>query len=51
LNKITVLRDLGREVEVSEGVEAGDQVIISPPVDLREGAKVRIRTPPPEATP
>jgi hypothetical protein len=51
MHKITVVRDFGREVEVSEGVEAGDQVIISPPVDLQDGGKVRIRTPPPEATP
>lgn len=51
LHKITVVRDLGREVEVSDGVRAGDQVIISPPVDLRDGGKVQVRTPPPEATP
>ena len=51
MHKITILRDFGREVEVSEGVKAGDQVIISPPVDLQEGAKVEIRTPPPEASP
>ncbi len=51
LHKITVVRDLGREVEVSEGVQAGDQVVISPPVDLRDGGKVQVRTPPPEATP
>ena len=51
MQKITIVRDLGREVEVSEGVKAGDQVILSPPVDLQDGAKVQIRTPPPEATP
>ena len=51
MHKITITRDFGREVEVSQGVAAGDQVIVSPPVDLQDGAKVRIRAPPPEATP
>ncbi len=45
LHKITVLRDLGREVEVSSGVKDGDQVILNPAVDLAEGARVRIRPP------
>ncbi|HYA80416.1 MAG TPA: efflux RND transporter periplasmic adaptor subunit [Methylocystis sp.] len=51
LKQIRIVRDFGREVEVSEGVKEGDQVIVSPPVDLQDGAKVQIRTPPPGATP
>lgn len=51
LQKITILRDFGTEVEVSDGVKAGDQVILRPPVDLQDGAKVQIRPPPPGATP
>ena len=43
LRKITVVRDLGREVEVRSGVKQGDQVILNPTVDLAEGAKVRAR--------
>jgi RND family efflux transporter MFP subunit len=35
--EVTVTRDLGTSVEVSEGVQAGDQVILNPPVDLAEG--------------
>jgi hypothetical protein len=38
-------------VEASEGVKAGDAVILNPPVDLQDGGKVQIRAPPPEATP
>jgi RND family efflux transporter MFP subunit len=41
--KITEIRDLGTEVEVSDGVKQGDQVVITPPVDLEDGNKVRIR--------
>ena len=41
--KITVIRDLGTEVEVSDGVKQGDRVVITPPVDLEDGNKVRIR--------
>jgi multidrug efflux pump subunit AcrA (membrane-fusion protein) len=32
--KITVTRDFGTSVEVRDGVKAGDQVILNPPVDL-----------------
>jgi RND family efflux transporter MFP subunit len=41
--KITEIRDLGTEVEVSDGVKQGDQVVITPPVDLEDGGKVQIR--------
>jgi RND family efflux transporter MFP subunit len=41
--KITEIRDLGTEVEVSDGVKQGDQVVLSPPVDLEDGSKVRVR--------
>lgn len=51
MRKITILRDFGTEVEVSEGVDAGDQVIVRPPVDLQNGARVEIRAPPPGASP
>jgi RND family efflux transporter MFP subunit len=44
--KITEIRDLGTEVEVSEGVKPGDQVVLTPPVDLEDGSKVQIRATP-----
>ena len=41
--KITEIRDLGTEVEVSDGVKQGDEVVLSPPVDLDDGSKVQVR--------
>jgi RND family efflux transporter MFP subunit len=51
MRKIAIVRDFGREVEVHDGVQNGDQVILNPPVDLEDGAKVRIRAAPAEARP
>ena len=45
IRKVSVARDFGTTVEVSDGVEAGDQVILNPAVNLAEGSKVRIFTP------
>jgi RND family efflux transporter MFP subunit len=44
LHKITVARDLGKEVEVRDGVKPGDQVILNPSVDLVDGSKVQVRS-------
>jgi hypothetical protein len=35
-----VIRDQGTTLEVSSGVEAGDQVILNPPGDISEGLAV-----------
>jgi RND family efflux transporter MFP subunit len=43
-HQITEIRDLGTEMEVSEGVKAGDLAVVNPPVDLEDGTKVKIRT-------
>jgi hypothetical protein len=48
--KITEVRDLGTEVEVSAGVKAGDEVVLSPPVDLEDGSEVQVRAPAPGKT-
>jgi RND family efflux transporter MFP subunit len=45
LRKVSVVRDLGSEVEINSGVKAGDQVILNPAVDLADGSKVRVRAP------
>jgi RND family efflux transporter MFP subunit len=42
LRKITIVRDLGKEVEVNSGVRQGDRVILNPAVDLVDGSKVRV---------
>src|ERR1700720_3519585 len=43
-HQITEIRDLGTEMEVSEGVKAGNLVVVNPPVDLEDGKKVKLRT-------
>ena len=45
IRKISVTRDLGTQVEVRDGVKAGDQVILNPMVDLMDGSRVRTRAP------
>lgn len=47
IRKISLVRDLGTSVEVNAGVRNGDRVILNPQVDLTDGRKVAIRTPPP----
>jgi RND family efflux transporter MFP subunit len=47
MQKISVARDLGTEVEAVSGVAAGDQVVLNPPVNLVEGARVHIQPEPP----
>lgn len=46
IHKLSVMRDLGTQVEVDDGVEQGDLVIINPPIALSEGSKVRARAEP-----
>jgi RND family efflux transporter MFP subunit len=45
LRKITVARDFGTQVEVRDGVKAGDRVVLNPTVDLTDGRHVETRTP------
>jgi RND family efflux transporter MFP subunit len=47
IRKVRVTRDFGTRVEVNSGMNAGDQVILDPPVNLVDGAKVQAS---PEAT-
>ena len=51
LHKIKITTDYGAEVQVSEGVKDGDQVVLQPPVNLADGDKVRISSEPPDASP
>jgi RND family efflux transporter MFP subunit len=43
LQKVTIARDFGTEIEVHDGVKPGDQVILNPMVNLVEGTKVAVR--------
>jgi hypothetical protein len=40
IRKLTVVRDRGTSLEVSDGVKDGDQVILNPAPDLVEGQTV-----------
>ena len=40
MRKVTVARDFGTHVEVTDGLKDGDQVILNPSVNLAEGSKV-----------
>jgi len=42
VRKIAVVRDFGTEVEVGEGVKAGENVVLNPPVDLADGEAVQV---------
>ena len=44
LRKITIARDRGTEVEVRDGIKAGDRVILNPAVQIADGDRVEIRT-------
>jgi RND family efflux transporter MFP subunit len=47
LHNVNVVRDFGTRIEVNSGVNDGDQVILTPPVDLADGQKVHVRQKPP----
>jgi RND family efflux transporter MFP subunit len=40
-HKVTVARDFGTQVEVSDGIKPGDEVILKPAVTLADGSKVK----------
>ena len=44
IRTVRVTRDLGTQVEVDTGLNAGERVILNPPVTLIEGSKVQPRT-------
>jgi RND family efflux transporter MFP subunit len=46
LQKISLARDFGKQVEVREGLKAGDLVVLNPLVDLANGSKVAPRPEP-----
>jgi RND family efflux transporter MFP subunit len=45
LRKIIVARDFGTQVEVRDGVKAGDKVVLAPTADLADGRRVTTRKP------
>ena len=41
---VTIGRDLGSWVEVTGGLAQGARIVINPPADLQQGARVRVAT-------
>ncbi|HEV2158066.1 efflux RND transporter periplasmic adaptor subunit [Bradyrhizobium sp.] len=41
--QVSIARDFGTTVEVRDGVQPGDQVVLNPAVNLAEGSKVTVR--------
>ena len=39
---IDIRRDFGTAIEVDQGPRGGDNVVVSPPASLRDGAQVRV---------
>jgi len=51
LKNIKVGRDFGTKLEVTEGLEESDSVILNPSDSLAEGARVEVKTQPQSHTP
>ena len=43
LQKISIARDFGKDLEVHDGVKPGDQVVLNPMLSLTEGSRVSVR--------
>jgi HlyD family secretion protein len=42
LQSVTVYRDFGATIELSDGLRGGENIVLSPPTSLQEGGKVRV---------
>ncbi len=42
LQQISIYRDFGKTVELRDGLQGGEAVVLSPPSDLLEGSKVKV---------
>jgi RND family efflux transporter MFP subunit len=43
VRKVSVVRDLGTSIEVSDGVKSGDMVVLNPSIDLSDGSEVQVQ--------
>lgn len=48
LQGVVINRDFGKTVELRGGLNGGEQVIINPPTELGDGAKVKVKSKPPQ---
>jgi HlyD family secretion protein len=44
LQAVTVYRDTGSTIELSDGLHGGENIVLNPPATLREGGKVKVNT-------
>ena len=49
--KVSIYRDFGTTAELRDGLKGGENLILSPPADLADNAKVHIANPPPKPQP
>jgi multidrug efflux pump subunit AcrA (membrane-fusion protein) len=42
LQPVTVYRDTGGSLEISDGLQGGEMVVLGPPASLHEGSKVKV---------
>jgi HlyD family secretion protein len=45
--KVTIYRDFGTTAELRDGLQGGENLVLSPPTELAEGSKVRMANPSP----
>ena len=45
MKPVTIGRDYGSDIEIVQGIDAGDEVVLSPPDSLTDGAVVRVAKP------
>jgi HlyD family secretion protein len=46
LQPVTVYRDSGATIELSDGLHGGESIVLSPPTSLQEGSKVKVASEP-----
>ena len=42
LQPVTVYRDTGSTIELSDGLHGGENIVLNPPTSLQEGEKVKV---------
>ncbi|GJD72078.1 efflux RND transporter periplasmic adaptor subunit [Methylobacterium goesingense] len=50
-HSVKIRRDLGTTVELGQGLEGGEEIVLSPPADLRDGQKIERQPPPTDNKP
>ncbi len=50
MKPVSIYRDFGSSVELVDGLQDGDQVVLSPPSSLREGSKIKLSAAAPRET-